>query len=264
MKINQIAAQLYTLCDYLKTEQEFEVALKKLNEIGYTAIQLSGLGFSNYKFIKDTAEKYGMNICATHLSFDRLAKEFDEVVKEHKAWGCKYIGISSFPEHYPKKAKGTFRQYEENAEGYTRFAKDASEMGRKLKQNDLNLVYHNHSFEFEKFGGITGLDILLNESDPDALGFEIDTYWVVIGGENPIDWINKVKGRMGIIHFKDLAIQDEKQIMAEVGEGNLDWAGIIKACDVTGVTWAAVEQDVCQRDPFDSMRISFNNIKNMI
>jgi len=253
MKTNQIAAQLYTLREYLKTEQEFEETLKKLKEIGYTAIQLSGLGFSNIKFIKDTADKYGMNICATHTSFDRITQEFDDVVKEHKAWGCKYVGIGSMPPHY-----------RENAEGYSRFAKEASEIGRKFKQNGLTLVYHNHSFEFEKFDGLTGMDILFNESDSEALDFEIDTYWVAIGGANPIYWINKVKGRMGIVHFKDLAIQKGTQIMAEVGEGNLNWTGIIKACDATGVIWAAVEQDVCQRDPFDSLKISFNNMKNMI
>lgn len=253
MKINQIAAQLYTLREYIKTEQEFEEALRKLKEIGYTAIQLSGLGFSNYEFIKDVSDKYGMNICATHVSFDRINQEFDDVVKEHKAWGCQYVGISSMPPIY-----------RENAEGYSRFAKEASEIGRKLKLNGLTLVYHNHNFEFEKYDGLTGMDILFNETDPEALEFEIDTYWVAIGGTNPVDWINKVKGRMGIVHFKDLAILKGTQIMAEVGEGNLNWAGIIKACDATGVIWVAVEQDKCQRDPFDSLRISFNNIKNMI
>ena len=106
------------------------------------------------------------------------------------------------------------------------------------------------------------MDILLTESDPEAFDFEIDTYWVQLGGANPVDWIHKVAGRMKVVHFKDMAVDpDRKPIMAEVGEGNFNWQAIIDACKETGVEWCAVEQDICSRDPFESLAISLNNLK---
>ena len=114
-----------------------------------------------------------------------------------------------------------------------------------------------------KFDGVLGMDILLNESDPEAFGFEIDTYWVQAGGANPVDWINKVGDRMQVIHYKDMAIsKDVKQIMAEVGEGNLNWPDIIDASIKNNIEWAAVEQDICQ-GILSSLEISFNNLQRL-
>ena len=109
-------------------------------------------------------------------------------------------------------------EYQSGKEGYQAFAKEASEIGRRLADNGLQFIYHNHHFEFMKFDGILGMDILLNESDPETFGFEIDTYWVQAGGANPVDWINKVGDRMQVIHYKDMAIsKDVNQIMAGLG-----------------------------------------------
>jgi len=148
-------------------------------------------------------------------------------------------------------------------EGYRRFAQDASEIGRQLHEAGLTFSYHNHSFEFERFGKRTGLDIIFEESDARYLQAEIDTYWVQHGGGDPAAWIRKVKGRMPVVHLKDMVIVDRKQVYAEVGEGNLNWSAILEACREAGVEWYAVEQDTCQRDPFESLAISFRNLKAM-
>ena len=78
-----------------------------------------------------------------------------------------------------------------------------------------------------------------------------------------IYWINKMKDRMPVIHVKDMVMEDRTQLMAEVGEGNLNWPGILQACEDANVEWLAVEQDICQRDPFESLAISYNNLKAM-
>jgi sugar phosphate isomerase/epimerase len=127
----------------------------------------------------------------------------------------------------------------------------------------LTFSYHNHSFEFERFGGRTGLAIIYEESDPRYLQAELDTYWVQHGGADPILWINKLAQRMPVIHLKDMAIIDNQQAMAEVGEGNLNWPGILAACQEIGVEWYAVEQDICRRDPFESLKISYENLRAM-
>lgn len=101
------------------------------------------------------------------------------------------------------------------------------------------------------------MEILLTESDP-AVGFELDLYWVQAGGGSPVEWIRKVDGRMQVVHLKDMAIVDSKQVFAEIGEGNMNYKEIIATCRNNGVEWFVVEQDVCRRDPFESLEISLN------
>ncbi len=250
-----ITAQLYTVREFMKTPADIEKSLEKVSKMGYTAVQVSGAGEIEPERIREIADKYGLTICATHIKFEQMTDNFDEVVRSHKAMGCKLAGIGGMP----ASARGS-------AESFKKFAKDASEVGRKLADNGMRFLYHNHHFEFTKYDGKCGMDILFEESDPRYFDFEIDTYWVQTAGASPLDWINKVAGRMKIVHFKDMAVSNEKdkrQKMAEIGEGNLNWAAIIKACSDNGVDWAAVEQDVCERDPFESLDMSYKYLAGM-
>jgi sugar phosphate isomerase/epimerase len=104
---------------------------------------------------------------------------------------------------------------------------------------------------------------LYEDSDPEYFYSEIDTYWIVHGGGDPAEWIRSLKDRASIVHFKDMTMKGNTQIMAEVGEGNLNWSAIISACQQAGTDWYIVEQDTCQRDPFDSLAISLSNLKQM-
>lgn len=248
-----LAAQLYTVRDYMKTPEEIVSGLKKVREAGYSSVQVSGIGPIDPSLLKEYVENEGLSVCATHISFERLKNDLQSVIKEHKLWNCKHVGLGSMP-----------GVYSESEEGYQSFIKEISIIADILEENDLHFIYHNHNFEFKKIGNRIGLDILLEETDPEKVGFEIDTYWVQAGGGDPIHWIKECKGRMAVVHFKDMAISNEnKQIMAEVGEGNLNWSGIIEACNQIGVQYCAVEQDICQRDPFESLAISYRNLKKM-
>ena len=248
-----IAAQLFTLREFTQTPEGLKNTLQKVKEIGYNAVQVSAIGPIDPYFVKDTADNENLTICATHISFDRLKNDLSQVISQHKLWDCNYVGIGSMPE-----------EYKVDREGLVRFAKEASHYGRLLADHGLSLIYHNHNFEFKKYGDKTGMQILFYESDPSALQFEIDTYWVQAGGADPVEWIKKVKGRMDVVHFKDMALGDDCQpVMAEVGEGNLNWKDIILACQDIGAKWCAVEQDICQRDPFESLKISKNNLVTM-
>jgi len=92
---------------------------------------------------------------------------------------------------------------------------------------------------------------------------QIDTYWVQYGGGNPIDWINKLKGRLPLLHLKDMLMHGQQQFFAEVGAGTLNWEGILGAAKGSGAQWYIVEQDTCERDPFESLAISFKYLKAM-
>ena len=111
-----------------------------------------------------------------------------------------------------------------------------------------------------RFGGRSGLEILAEDSDP-ALLMELDTYWVAHGGGDPCEWIRRLAGRVPFIHVKDMVIDAEgKQAFAEVGQGNLNWPGIVDAARAAGTRWYIVEQDRCPGPPVESLKISLENL----
>lgn len=250
MERNTIAAQLYTLRDFTKDEAGIKSAFKKIKEIGYNAVQVSGIGPVDPFFVKETADEFGLKICATHIPMDSLRNDMGNVIKKHKLWDCKYVGLGSMP-----------GDLEKTGQNYRKFAKEASELAKVLYDNGLKFIYHNHMFEFQKYDGITGLEILIEETDPEIFGFEPDTYWIQAGGGNPEEWLRKLKGRIDVVHFKDMAIFDNKQEMAEIGRGNLEWPPIIRICREQGVKWYAVEQDICRGNPFESLSVSLKYLE---
>lgn len=246
-----IAAQLYTLRDYTKTPADIAQTLKRVKALGYDAVQLSALGPIAPAELQQILDAEGLVVCATHVNYERLQDDLEAVIDEHRLWKCKHVAIGSLPTAY------------RTAEGYHRFAQEASHVARRLAAAGLTFGYHNHSFELETFGGRTGLATLYDESDPSVFTGEIDTYWLQHGGADPAQWIRRLKGRLPLVHLKDMAIKDNTQVMAEVGEGNMNWPSILAACQEAGVAWYIVEQDFCQRDPFESLAISLRNLHSM-
>jgi sugar phosphate isomerase/epimerase len=252
MAASKIAAQLYTVREFTQTPEDIAETMKKVAAIGYEAVQLSALAPMDPKELRAICDGEGLTVCATHIGYERIANDPDGVIEEHNTLGCKYPAIGGLP-----------GEYRTDGESYSRFAEECSEAVKPLAAAGMTFAYHNHSFELEKFGDRTGLQILYEDSDPELFTAELDTYWVQHGGGSPLAWIDKLGSRNHIIHFKDMTMKGREQIMTEIGEGNLDWPGIIAACERAGTEWYIVEQDTCQRDPFESLKISFDNLKAM-
>ncbi|MFH2068727.1 MAG: sugar phosphate isomerase/epimerase [Candidatus Omnitrophota bacterium] len=249
MKETQIAVTLYTLRDYLQTSKDIAKTLAKVSKIGYQIVQLSGLGKIETKELKRILDGEGLIGNSTHTSLERLIQETDLVIEEHKILGAEYAVCPWVPEKYRNPAE------------YRKLARELSKIGKILAKHKITLCYHNHAFEFEKFGKNTGLEIIYSESDPRYLKAELDTYWVAFGGGDPAAWCFKYSGRLPLVHLKDMvATKDNTQVYAEVGEGNLDWKSILSACKKAGVKLYVVEQDICQRNPLESIKISLNNL----
>lgn len=249
----KLAAQLYTLREYTKTAAGLAESLKQVRAIGYTSVQISAIGPIPDTEVKAILDGEGLSVCITHTPFPKLWNEIDAVIEQHKLWNCPNVALGSMPQPYR----------DEGEAGFHRFAQEANVVGEKLAKAGLTFSYHNHSFEFVRFGKQTGLDIIYNETDPRYLMAEIDTYWVQHGGADPTVWIRRMKNRMPVVHFKDMVILYGQPTMAEIGEGNLNWPGILAACEDANVRWYAIEQDVCQRNPFESLKISYDNLKAM-
>lgn len=170
--------------------------------------------------------------------------------------GCDAIGIGSMPQ----KFRGS-------AEGVEAFIKEMIPVAKKLADAGMSFGYHNHNFEFMRFDGRLLMDRLIEDS-PKEFGFILDTYWLQAGGVTPSDYIRKTAGRMKVCHFKDMQIvPDEKgrasQLFTEVGEGNLNLADCMKACVESGVSHIVIEQDICPGDPFESLAVSYKNLKKL-
>lgn len=250
MPASSIAAQLYTLRDFLKTPADIAKTLHRVRQIGYEAVQASALGKIDPNELAKILKGEGLTCCATHVSPDRMKNETQAVIDEHRLWNCHYTAIGGF-----------FPQNPTTQDWHT-FARDYNAISQKFTGSGLSIGYHNHSHELAHFDGQTALQILLDELNP-SIWFEIDTYWITHGGGDPAAWINKVAGRIPCVHLKDMGIKDGKQIMMEVGQGNLNWPAILTACKQAGVKWYIIEQDTCQRDPFDSLETSLKNLKAM-
>lgn len=247
-----LAAQLYNVREFTKTASDLAVTLKKIRAIGYTAVQISAIGPIPDAEVKSMLDDNGLTVCITHVRLPWVWQDLDTIIAQHRLWNCKHVAIGSMPP-----------EYRANEDGFRRFSAQANAIGKKLHAAGLTFSYHNHSFEFVRFGKRTGLDLIFEETDPRYVQAELDTYWIQHGGGDPIGWIKKMNRRMPVVHLKDMVILDGKPAMAEIGEGNLNWRGILQACRESQVEWYAVEQDVCQRDPFESLKISFENLNAM-
>lgn len=251
----RLAAQLYTVREFTQTPDGLADTLERVRAIGYTAVQLSAIGRIDADRVRTMLDDAGLVACNTHIPFDRFQHELAAVIDEHRTLGCRHVAVGSIHQTY--RAEG--------APGYRRFAQEAEGVGRRLADAGMTFSYHHHGFEFERFPGTSGtaLEIIFGETDPRYVQAELDTYWIQYGGGDPIWWIRRMERRMPVVHLKDMTIQQNEQIMTEVGTGNLNWPAILGACRAARVEWYAVEQDVCQRDPFESLAISYANLVRM-
>ncbi|HEX2680904.1 MAG TPA: sugar phosphate isomerase/epimerase, partial [Candidatus Dormibacteraeota bacterium] len=186
-------------------------------------------------------KRSGLIACAAHVSLDRVTGDLERVLAECRDWGCEYVVIPSLPNEY------------RSSDGYKRFATEATALAEPLRAKSLQLAYHNHAYELERYGEQTGLEILLSG----AIVAELDTYWLQFGGANPAEWIRRCASRAPLVHLKDMAIDHGRQVDAEVGEGNLNWLDILSACREAGTRWLVVEQDAPRRDSLESVAISY-------
>jgi len=250
--VTKIGINLYSVREYCKTPGDLDKSLGKLKEIGYEAVQVSGIGGIPVQAAAELVAKHGLWCCATHEGIDAFLKGLDAVIEKMRLLNCDFTALGMPPETY--FAPG----------GADRLAAELSTASRKLRENGIVLGYHNHSAEFERFGGQLFYQDLFAKADK-SLAAEIDTYWVQHGGSDPASWIKKLKGRVPVIHFKDYAIIDRKPHECEIGEGNLDWKAIISACKSSGTRWYVVEQDnpVPNKDIFTSLAQSYGNLRKM-
>ena len=252
MNIDQVALQLYTLRDHLKTPADVSASLKKVAAIGYKSVQASGLGPIEESELLTILDGEGLTLCATHEDSKTILERPEAVVEKLTKLNCKYTA-------YPYPAGIDFTS-QASVDG---LIKGLDNAGKVLKEAGQVLTYHNHADELLRYKDSTVLDYIYEQTDETYLQGEIDTFWIQNGGGNPVTWCEKLKGRLPLLHMKDYRFSPEKKgpDFAEIGYGNLDWKAIIKAAEGSGCQWFIVEQDSTPGDPFDSVKKSFEYIQ---
>ena len=242
----KIGAQLYTVRDFTKDTEAFAQTLARIADIGYKYVQVSGTCAFEAEWLKAELDKNGLICPLTHTAPDKIVNDTELVIAEHKIFGAEYVGIG---------------WYDLLKNGSGKFVDTFLASARAVKAGGLSLSYHNHDFEFAKGeSGKLFFDEIAESFSPDELKFTLDTFWVQAGGADPIEWINKLKGRTPCVHLKDMSYGRK---MAALGEGNMNFDGILDACVGAGVDYAFVEQDDCNgEDPFDCLKTSLEFLKS--
>jgi len=251
MKLSQVAAQLYTCRDLLTTPADIATTLRRIRAIGYTAVQVSGMGPIAEEELNSILDGEGLVCCATHEGSDTILDEPQKVIERLKKLRCTYTA-------YPYPAGVDFA----SRESIATLIRKLDAAGKALAEADITLCYHNHNHEFRKLDGKTVLDLIYEGTNPKYLQGEPDTYWVHYGGGENVEWCEKLAGRLPLIHLKDYMTDEEnKNAFCEIGAGNLNFKKIIAAAEKSGCVWFIVEQDTCPGDPVDSLAQSFEYIK---
>lgn len=246
--IKSLGVQLFTIRDYMKDAGQIRESFRKLKELGYDEGQTAGCSISAAEF-GQIAKETGIKIVGTHSSFEDMLQNIDKVMEEHRALGTTNIGVGGMP-----------GQYFSSVEGIKEFIRLANSIADTIYEHGFKFTYHNHSGEFRKLDGVRIMDMLADGLNHDKTSFVLDTYWVQHGGGDVIDWMKKLSGRIDILHLKDMGVNEKGPFITEILEGNLNFDGIIQTAEEIGVKYYNVEQDTCPGDPFDSLKISSDNI----
>jgi sugar phosphate isomerase/epimerase len=256
MKIEQVAAQLYTLRDHLKTSDQIARTLRQVRKIGYTAVQVSGVGPVETNELRQILDGEGLVCCATHENGTTILESPEAVVEKLSILGCTH---TAYP--YPADIDfSTLRSVKD-------FVRKLDAAGARLRASGMTLSYHNHDIEFMRVKDRVILDYIYENTKPENLKGELDTHWVQAGGGSTTSWIRRLAGRMPLLHLKDFAVDaGRKRRFAEIGHGNMDWSEIIPAAESSGCEWYIVEQDSdwVDNDPFKSLKLSFRYLKDEI
>ncbi|WP_219639437.1 sugar phosphate isomerase/epimerase [Cohnella sp. CFH 77786] len=246
MKRFPIGVQPYTVRELMA--QDYTGTLEKLAAIGYRGVELglppAGMTVAEQKRLLG---RLGLQVIGTHGPFDSLEADWEALFRYLDETGGRFIALSlKFASKEEVLAK----------------SQELNRIGRKCKEAGVQLLYHNHDWEFVRFDGVSALDWLLQETDPEWVKMELDTYWVARGGEDPAAYLGKLKGRCPLLHIKDMEAGEEK-FFAEIGEGVLDFVSIARAAEEAGTEWLIVEQDQSRRDPIESLTISWRHLQRM-
>ena len=256
--------QLYSVGEPLK--RDVPGTLAKVHAIGYREVETAGFAGLSAKQFRSALDTAGLRCHSCHLEMNtpNLAAIFDDA----HAIGAHYAVSAVL---LPQGSHTDF--FKLNLDDYKRIAANANRIAKLAKQSGLQYAYHNHNFEFIDLGhGQIGYDVLLQETDPELVNFELDCGWMVYAGRNPIDYFRKYPHRYRMIHVKDFVRGTQKHTMknmemdgTELGRGTVDYKPILAEAKKIGIEYYYVEQEppFVGMTPFQAVKVDFDYLRSL-
>ena len=268
-----VAVQLYSVRDEM--QNDFYGTIKAMKELGYDGVEFAGLFGEEPAKIKAFCEEIGITPISAHVPYYDMLEDPEKVLADYAEIGCKYVAVPYLTE-----------ECRPGTDGFTATVEGIRKIGEAAKKLGIQLLYHNHDFEFVKIGEEYALDVLYSTIPADFLQTEIDTCWVNVAGVVPAEYIEKYSGRAPVVHLKDFKMSGAKQgqlykligideneeddeqeafSFMPVGYGVQDIPAILAACEDAGAHWVVVEQDSPAKDdtPMNSVKLSREYLKTL-
>lgn len=240
-------AQLYTV--RIALDKDFEGSLCSVAQIGYSEVEFAGLYGRDPNDVRALLNRYKLQAVASHADWRQLRDDPQRAVSDAKALGAKYLVLAWLP---PEERRTLAK--------WRWWVGHLNKVGAIAADGGIALLYHAHDFEYQTIDGIRPIDLLQEQLDAKFVNFEMDIYWTVKGGGDPVALLRQYPGRFPLAHVKDM--QKDNAGMADVGDGRIDFTAIFEAASARDFLHKFVERDETS-EPFETLRRSLKHLKSI-
>ena len=245
-KLERVGIQLYSLRRV--AQPDLTGTLAQLARIGYKELEFAGYYNNSPAAVRDMLNANGLTAPSTHVGINVIEQTPAKLFEESRIVGHQWITVPSLPSG-PKTT----------VDDWKRIAAQFNKAAGQVKAAGFQFAFHNHDAEFKKIGDVVPLELLIKETDPALVSYEMDIYWVVNGGGDPLDLVARYPGRFKMLHVKDSAGPPDHK-MVDVGAGKIDFKTIFARAK--GIEHYFVEHDQ-PADPLASARASFQYLNSL-
>ena len=248
-KLDRIGIQLYTVRRELA--KDVEGTLARLAQIGYREVEFAGYPAGTAASLRKILDRLRLQAPSSHVGLQALRTEWERTLEPAAMLGQRYVVVAFV---------GVGER--SNVDDWKRVAASLNRAGETARKFGLQLGYHNHDVEFPLLDGVVPYDLLLEETDPRLVCFEMDLYWITKGGQDPLPYFAKWPGRFPMVHIKDMDATPQK-FFADVGKGTIDFKRILRLAGQAGIRHYFYEQDETPGSPFDSAKASYQYLRSL-
>jgi sugar phosphate isomerase/epimerase len=252
-----LGVQLYTVRNL--AEKNLPAVLKQISAIGYQEVETYWNVYTHpAKELLQMITDAGLSVPSGHFNYEGLAGKIDYA----KQLGLNWMVCPMLP-----------TSQQSSWEGFHAAAKQFNEWGKLVQNAGMQFAFHNHDYEFKPYNnGKTGYQILLDETDPNLVFFEMDCYWITQSGNDPVEMLHRLGKRVRLLHLKDRKpgfppsndMGESSSHFTEVGHGSINWKAVIDTAQHMGIQYYFVEQDQTPGDPIASIRSSYQYLRTII
>jgi sugar phosphate isomerase/epimerase len=251
-----LGVQLYTVRE--QAESDLGAVLAHISMIGYTEVETYWNVYTHpAKKLRSMIVDNGLSVPSGHFNYEGLDGKLDYA----KELGVQYVICPMLP-----------KDMWTSADGFKKAAAQFNIWGEQVQKLGMQFGFHNHNYEFQKFGNTTGFDILTQNADPKLVCLEMDCYWITQAGQDPVAMLKKYGSRIQLLHLKDRQagfpttqmLSPDAEHITEVGSGTIDWKAVITTAEQTGVKHYFVERDNGSTPAFESLRRSYQYLYELL